>query len=141
MLKKAMDFIKSDAGIELIIYGIVGVLTTVVNVAIFQLFSNVLNVHYLISNVVAWVVAVIFAFVANKLWVFKSKSWQRELVQREAISFVIARLMSLGVDMLIMYLAVDILAVDELIAKIVANVFVIIINYVLSKLWIFKKKS
>ena len=65
---------------ELFWYGVFGVLTTIINMAAFWLFSDVLSVHYMVANVIAWVIAVAFAYVTNKLWVFESKSWARSVM-------------------------------------------------------------
>ena len=81
-----------------------------------------------------------FAFVTNKLYVFESKSWEIKLVGKEAAGFIGARLVSLAADMLFMIFAVEYLHMMKLLAKIISNVFVMIINYVFSKLVIFKKK-
>ena len=76
----------------------------------------------------------------NKLYVFESKSWEIKLVGKEAAGFIGARLVSLAADMLFMIFAVEYLHMMKLLAKIISNVFVMIINYVFSKLVIFKKK-
>ena len=77
---------------ELITYGIFGVLTTVVNFATFKLSDVILGQKlYLVSNIIAWVVCVIFAYVTNKLWVFESKSLKPDVVMKELLSFFAAR--------------------------------------------------
>ena len=115
---------------EVISYLIFGVLTTVVNF-----------VFYITSNVIAWVFAVVFAYITNKLFVFESKSWEPALVFKEVISFGAARIISLLFETGFLALTVEIIGVPELIAKVIAAVFVVIINYVASKLFIFKKKK
>ena len=83
----------------------------------------------------------LFAFVTNKLFVFESKSREPRLVLRELGSFVLARLISGGVDLGIMLVGVDVLHIDSLIVKIVSNVIVVIMNYIASKFFIFKKEK
>ncbi len=122
---------------EIISYLFFGGLTTLVNILVFYLFSFVFN--YAISNVIAWIVSVIFAFVVNKLFVFKSLG--KDKVRKEIISFFSFRILSLGIDMLFMYLLISVLFVNDLISKILVNIIVVIINYVFSKLFIFKKVS
>ena len=126
---------------EMILYLVFGVLTTVVNILVFGLCNRTLGWGWELSNLLAWLLAVIFAFATNKLVVFKSRSFAPKQFFWELLTFFAARLLSLGVDMAGMWLLVDILFADSMLAKIITNVFVIIINYVLSKLVIFKKKS
>lgn len=126
---------------EMINYLIFGVLTTVVNLAFYWLFTDVIGVYYITSNVIAWVVAVIFAYVTNKLFVFESKSWEFKLVLKEVISFGTARVLSLLFETGFLALTVEVMGVPKFIAKVIAAVFVVIINYVASKLFIFKKKK
>ncbi len=136
-LKKLWHFFTSP---EMISYIVFGVLTTAVNIVSFGLFRTVLHWELLAANTLAWILSVAFAFITNKLIVFKSKSFEAGLFFRELITFVGARLLSLGVDTLGMLLLVNVLAWNDWIAKIIMNVIVIIINYVLSKQIIFKNK-
>lgn len=123
---------------EPIAYVVFGVLTTLVNIAVYYLFTELLGVYYMISNVVAWIASVCFAFITNKLFVFESKSLQCKTVLAEMGSFFLARAATGVLDMLLMWLFVDVLVVEEMIAKVIVNVAVIIINYVASKLWVFR---
>ena len=124
---------------EVFWYGVFGVLTTIINMAAFWLFSDMLSVHYMVANVIAWVIAVAFAYVTNKLWVFESKSWEHTVWVPECIGFVSARLATGLLDMGLMYLMISIIGVPKMWAKLVSNVVVIIGNYVLSKLVVFRK--
>ncbi len=126
---------------EVISYLIFGVLTTVVNFVFYWLFTDVLGIYYITANVLSWIFAVIFAYVTNKLFVFESKSWEPALIVKEVLSFGAARVLSLLFETGFLALTVEILGVPQLIAKAVAAVFVVIINYVASKLFIFKKKK
>ena len=126
---------------ELFFYGIFGVLTTVVNVLVYHLFANVFSFHYLIANVIAWIIAVIFAFVTNKLYVFKSKSWENKIWLSEFGKFIGARLVTGILDMAMMYIMIDTLSWNDVLAKIITNIVVILLNFVFSKLLIFKKKK
>lgn len=122
-------------------YVFFGVVGTVINILIFYLLSQRCSVPYLVANFIAWIFSVAFAFVTNKIWVFKSESWAFPLWLRECIQFTIARIGTCIFDMGYMFLAISILHFDETISKIVANVIVVFLNYVLSKLWIFKNKK
>ena len=140
---------------ELIIYVVFGGLTTVVNLAVFWLFSKFLgDGRYLITNLVAWFAAVVFAYVTNKLWVFESKSWNFRVIAKEIPSFFAARVFSLLLEEAGLFLLVDILSFNEislgflsfeisgeLIAKGLLAVVVVIVNYVFSKLVVFRKKA
>lgn len=123
---------------ELIEYFIFGVATTVVNIVVFFLFDTILGIPYLIANFISIVVAILFAFFTNKRFVFRSKSpaWQHAM--REFLKFVSLRAVSAVVDMLSMWLLVDLILMDTTIAKIAVQFIIVILNYVFSKLYIFK---
>ena len=123
---------------ETITYLIFGILTTGINIGIFRLCTTI-NIVIWISDVIAWVIALIFAFITNKIFVFKSTNMQPGLVFKEAASFVAARLVSGLCDLGFMIFEVEIIHMDDFIAKIITNVFVVVINYLFSKLVVFKK--
>ena len=124
---------------EVISYLFFGGCTTLINIISYMLFRAA-NIDMLLSNSLAWVVSVLFAFITNKLFVFESRNVGFKKTMVECIYFFICRLLSLVFDLGFMYLLVDIFSCNELLSKIVSNIIVIIINYVLSKLLIFKKK-
>lgn len=136
-IKKIWRFLTTP---EMILYIIFGVLTTVINIAVFQITNGPLHWPWQAANILAWILAVLFAFITNKLYVFKSKSFQAAVLWKEFVEFIGARLLSLGVDYACLWLLIDICHWNGLWAKIVDNVLVIIINYALSKLVIFRKK-
>ncbi len=138
---------------ELITYGVFGVATTLVNFVSFKLASVLLGEDlYLLSNIIAWVVSVIFAYITNKLWVFESKSLKPEVVFKELVSFFAARGFSFIVEELGLFLLVDVARLSDyqltvlsfeisgtMIAKVLVAFVVVIMNYFFSKLFIFKK--
>ncbi len=126
---------------ELLMYGIVGVMTTVINMVVFWVFTEPLPIHYTVANVIAWVVAVVFAFFANKMFVFENHGWTPAVVLHEAVTFFLSRAASLVVDMAGMALMISVLHCEEMLSKFVVNVLVILINYVLGKFWVFNKKE
>ena len=126
---------------EIILYLIFGVLTTVINIVSFFLCSNILQIDYKISNVISWFMSVLFAFITNKTIVFESKDKNKRETTKEIIFFFIARILSLIVDMGLMIIMVDIIKSNTLISKIIVNIVIIIINYILSKFLIFKKEG
>lgn len=121
-------------------YLVFGALSTVINILIFALF-NTLGLATLASNTIAWIVAVIFAYVTNKYCVFNAKTQSNGDLLREFGSFVVARLATLGIETLMMWITVDIWHWDAIVMKVIANVVVIILNFVFSKLFIFKNKD
>jgi len=125
---------------EIAMYLIFGVLTTLVDYAVYFPLTNLLKLNHLIAFALAWAVAVVFAFVTNKLWVFGSTSFNKKIVLREFPAFAGGRVFSLILSEVIMYVMVDIMTVNQNISKIVISILVIIINYILSKLFVFKKR-
>ena len=124
----------------IILYGIFGVLTTVINIAVYGMVYSVFDVSNVISNIIAWVISVLFAFITNKLWVFESKSFDIKLFMKELGSFTLCRVTTGVLDLGIMFVGVDLLKGPAMILKVVSNVIVIILNYIMSKLFVFKKK-
>ena len=124
---------------ELVTYVIFGGLTTVVDWGIsFVLYQTDMNTH--VVNVIAWTAAVLFAFVTNKIWVFRSRTKAASRVVGELIAFAGGRVLSLGVQELLFVLAVDILDWNRTLVKIPVAVLVVIINYFLTK-FVFRKKQ
>lgn len=140
---------------EMFDYLFFGVLTTVVNIGVLSLCEKHFGTHMvLISNIIAWIVAVIFAFVTNKFFVFHSKSMQVKTLSKEFFTFTQARLLSLGVEEAGFFVAQFVFHADEkdfdlfsfelsgtMLTKIILSVIVVIMNYVFSKLFIFKNKN
>lgn len=125
---------------EVIHYLIVGGLTTVVSMALFYgstwTFLDGNNAFQLqVANVISWIGAVAFAYVTNRVFVFESKNPQ---ILREIISFVGSRVLTLLLDMAVMYLLATVLLINYNFAKIVAMVLVTVGNYVISKLLVFR---
>ena len=123
---------------DLISYVFFGVLTTLVNIVVYYILFSVLAVGNVPSTVVAWIVAVVFAFITNKIWVFESKSWKKEYVLLEASKFFSCRIGTGLFELFFMYFFVDVFLYNGLIMKILVNVIVVVSNYIFSKLFIFK---
>ena len=122
-----------------IAYGVFGVLTTIVNIVTYNICYNSLGISNTLSNIAAWILAVTFAYLTNKVWVFDSKSWKWEVLRREVPAFISCRLATGVLDIVIMFICVDIIGWHAMLMKLVSNVLVIILNYIFSKLIIFKK--
>lgn len=125
----------------LFFYLVFGVLTTVVNIVTFHLCYEVWGVPNVPSNIIAWVLAVAVAYITNKLWVFDSKSFAPAVLLPELWKFVSCRLATGVMDLAIMWVGVDLLEGPATPIKIGSNVLVIVLNYVFSKLLIFRKEK
>ena len=125
---------------ETIIYVIFGILTTIVDFVAFGILYYTFNIGEIISNTIAWVLAVAFAFITNKLFVFESKSFQSKKLIKEIISFVSSRVITLLLTNLFL-LCARFLGTNMMFAKALISVVVIILNYVFSKLFVFKENT
>ncbi len=123
---------------ELILYGIFGALTTVVNFVLYFGFNAIFDFTYgyLVSQGIAWVGAVIFAFVTNYQFVFEKNT--RDSLGRQVVSFFSCRFASGVMETVFIFIAVSIFRWNENIVKIPVSVFVVLINYVFSKLFVFR---
>ena len=126
---------------EIINYLIVGVLTTVVSLLTYYICVLIFldpnkAIELQIANIISWICAVLFAYITNKVFVFKSKN---KNLFKEFTSFVSARVLTLLLDMLIMFIMVTALGINDKISKLVVQVVVTILNYIFSKIFVFKK--
>ena len=126
---------------EQILYLVFGGLTTLVNIGVYALCTRAFEVEVMAATVIAWGIAVAFAFFTNKFYVFESKEKTAKVWLKESASFVAARVFSMLLELLIMYVFVEMLGFNDMLFKIIANIVVIIVNYILSKFWIFKNKN
>lgn len=139
---------------EIIMYLVFGVLTTVVSWGSYAVFESAfkkaivdVNVLVAVANVLSWVTAVLFAYITNKLFVFESKSFKPTTLFKEIGLFVGSRLISgavewVGVPLLVWIgLNQTIFGVEGMVAKVLVSVIVVILNYILSKLIVFKKEK
>ena len=118
---------------EIIRYIIAGILTTIVSIASYNLLRNI-NIDYKICTILSWILAVIFAYFINKLFVFKS---QKNNI-KEFINFILARLLSLFIEFIFMMIMVDFININDRIAKLIVQFVVLVLNYVFSKFFVFK---
>ena len=120
---------------ELVLYVVFGAFTFLVNIVTYFLFQSVMGINYLVSNVLAWFFSVLFAYITNRTWVFESKSPE---ILKEMSLFFGGRIFSGVVDTVLMYLFIDVLVLGNTFSKIVVQIIVIVLNYVFSKLIVFK---
>lgn len=123
---------------EVILYLIFGVLTTLVDTVVFYISNYTIHIHYVISTCLAWIFAVLFAYITNKIFVFSSTK-NNQNIFKEIFYFFSLRLVSLLLSILFMVIMVNYLHIPEIISKILVNVFVVISNYFFSKIFIFKR--
>lgn len=147
-MKALFRFLKGARFRELFVYGVVGVLTTAINYGVYAggtrgaaALLGIAPDHgalILGAKIVAWCASVAFAFCANKKYVFCSADWSRATLRRELPGFVSARVLSLLFDAAFVEIAVHAFGMNDLIATLIANIIVIVLNYFASKFWIFK---
>lgn len=125
---------------ETISYAVFGVLTTAVDYVFSYIFYYKLMLSEITSNNIAWVIAVLFAYITNKLFVFDSKDVDLKTLLKEIISFAGARFVTLIITDIFLLIAAN-LSMDFMLAKLLISVVVIILNYFFSKLFIFNKKN
>lgn len=125
---------------DIVSYLFFGVCTTIVNYLVYIPCYNLLGMSASVSNMVAWVVAVAFAYLTNKPFVFKSNDWSAATVVPELTKFVGCRIGSGVAETIVLFLAVDLLGWNGNIWKLVTQVMVTVMNYVASKLVVFRKK-
>lgn len=119
---------------ELINYTIFGILTSVINILVYFLFTDVLSINYIISNIVAWFVSVLFAYVTNRIWVFESEN---ENILYEIVMFYGGRLFTGVLETILLILFIDFLCLSNTFSKIFVTMVVVILNYIFSKKIVF----
>jgi len=136
-LKKLADWYRAHR--EGMRYLIFGALSTVINIVVFAICTKMANLSTAVSNTIAWIVAVLFAYVTNKIYVFNSKTTGVKNLVREILSFFGARIATLVLETAFLWVVIDKLGFNEIFMKIISNIIVIILNFVFSKIFIFKK--
>ncbi|WP_390409640.1 GtrA family protein [Lacticaseibacillus jixiensis] len=136
---KFKDLLERHKLWDLFTYCFFGGLTTVVNIVVFAGATHV-GISWPVANFLAWLLSVLFAFVTNKLWVFNSHTESFGALIWEFTKFVLARVLSLGIDYGFMFLFISVFGLSNMIAKLLTQVVIVIANYALSKFVIFKHK-
>ena len=142
-MKKIWDIYKKYQ--EAIDYLFWGGIAFVLSMVLFWVFASLLGWNEVTANNVDWVICVLFTFVTNKLFVFRSKSENAKALGKEFVEFVLARVFTLVLEDIIIYIGCNLMGYDngigQIVVKLIAQFVVIVSNYFLSKLWIFKKKD
>lgn len=128
---------KYEQNREIIVYLICGFLTFVLSMVIYALLSEVLRIDVMVSNVITWIIAVYFAFSINRKFVFKSNGNEA----KELLQFYLGRVLTLFVEQLMLYVFIVRLMYDNMTIKGIAQVVIIILNYIISKFIVFKKEN
>lgn len=125
---------------EILLYLFFGGVTFVVSIVSFVFFNSVCHMNELVANIISWVLAVTCAYITNRIWVFQSSADTRQTLMKEIIDFVSGRIVTLLIEEAILLIFVTWLAFNSTIIKVIAQVIVIILNYIISKLFVFKNK-
>ena len=135
MLKNIKD--RSKKHRELVVYLICGFLTFVVSMVVYALLSEIFGINVLVANIITWIIAVYFAFSVNRKFVFKSNgNFTSELIQ-----FYLGRVVTLVVEQAMLYVFIIRLMFNNMTIKSIAQVVIIILNYIISKFIVFKKEK
>lgn len=137
-LYKLVDwYIEHQEGMRYLIFG---GLSTVINIIVFVLLEKI-GFSTLISNLLAWIISIIFAYFTNKMCVFNSKTKNKKELLQEITSFVSCRILTLIIDEAYMYITIDIMHFNSLLMKVISNIIVIVLNFIFSKIFIFKNNN
>ena len=126
---------------EVISYLIFGVLTTVISIVVFHVCYESARLSSLISNIISWIISVSFAYVTNRLFVFSERAKGQKAVTGEAGRFFSSRIGTLVIESVLIMITVDLLGFNGTVMKICSNVIVVILNYVFSKLFVFRSNE
>ncbi len=123
---------------EIILFAVFGVFTTLVNVAVYFISSRVCRINVMASTIIAWSLAVLFAYITNRKYVFKSENTTIKAVTMEFGAFIGSRLLTGLLDLAIMYVFVKLLNQNDVVIKLISNIIIVISNYILSRLMVFR---
>ena len=136
-MNKMLELIKKYK--ELIVYGIFGVLTTIVDFGTYYVLTNVLGAEENLSNVISQITAIVFAFITNKIFVFEDKKSGLKDITVQFSKFFSMRLVSLLINSVLFWVMVELLSINDFVTKASVSVIVVVLNYIFSKIFIFKK--
>ncbi|WP_342985679.1 GtrA family protein [Clostridium saudiense] len=130
-----MNFLEGGIN-KFIKFGLVGVLNTLINWIIFALL-NFVGVYYIVANVIAYAIATANSYIWNSKWVFKYNGKDKK---ETTAKFIILNLIGLALNTAILYFLVDILSLNKLVGLVITTAIVMVINYIVNKIWVFKEK-
>ena len=126
---------------EVLLYLFFGGLSFIVSISTYAFFNLVVGLSAVIANIWSWIITVMFAFLTNRVWVFASRTEGLKEFFKQMMSFYAGRILTLVIEEAILFIFIDLLGGNSILVKIVAQVIVIVLNYVISKLLIFKKSD
>ena len=126
---------------EMLLYLLFGGLTTIVSIGSYAWFNVGMHINELIANIISWIFAVTFAYITNKIWVFQSNATGFSEVCREMAKFYGGRLTTLGIEELVLFIFITLLHGNSVLVKFAAQIIVLVLNYIISKIFVFKKKK
>ncbi|MBQ9609303.1 MAG: GtrA family protein [Lachnospiraceae bacterium] len=124
---------------EVLLYLFFGGLSFIVSIGTFALFNVKCGINELIANILSWIITVLFAFITNRIWVFESKTEGTKAFVTQMLSFYGGRIITLVIEELILFIFITWLGFPSIIIKVIAQIVVIVLNYIISKMIIFKK--
>ena len=136
-MKKKTLIKRKEKVLEILRYIVIGLLTTILNILIYYVCSTWLNIYYIFSTLIAWVLAVIFSFFANRKFVFKREK-EKKLILKEFNVFWIFRYLTGLIDVAIMFIGVNLLKRNDTETKIISNIIGTILNYIITKYIVFR---
>lgn len=136
-----MNKIQNNMNKEVVLYIIFGVLTTIINIVVYVICSELFMLGTAVPNIIAWILSVLFAYLTNKKFVFESRTNGFIPVIKECVSFFAGRIATLIIETGFLLITVNLLSWPNLIMKTLITIIVVVLNYVISKLMIFKKRS
>lgn len=134
IIKKIYDKYK-----EGILYLFFGGLTFLISVITYAAFTEVWRMNELIANVISWMIAVLFAYCTNRTWVFEPQAGSIEKILGEMFSFFCGRIATLIIEEIILFVFITKMEFGNMLIKVIAQIIVIILNYIISKIWVFRK--
>lgn len=138
-MSEALEILRTHK--STVLYLIFGVCSTVLNMIVYYLCYDIIGINNIVSTALAWIMAIVFAFITNKQLVFGSVSWDFKTLQKEVVKFTGCRVVTGLLDIVFMYITVDLFRMNALIMKFISNIIVVVLNYIASKLIIFTNKK
>lgn len=123
---------------EMLLYLFFGFLSFVISISTYALFNKALNINELLANIFSWIITVMFAFFTNRIWVFDSHTESMEEFVKQMLSFYWGRVVTLVIEEIILFVFITLLGMSSMLIKVIAQVVVIVLNYIISKLFVFK---
>lgn len=123
---------------EMLLYLFFGFLSFVMSISTYALFNKVFNINELLANIFSWIITVMFAFFTNRIWVFDSQTESMAEFVKQMSSFYWGRIVTLVIEEIILFVFITVLGMNSILIKVIAQVVVIVLNYIISKLFVFK---